>query len=87
MLQKDKLDDLMLSGPDFTPEYLSKIDCPAYIVSGDRDLMPVYDTLYISENIKDSDIKVLKGEDHGSYLDNSEMGYNLINDWLTEKGL
>lgn len=86
MLQKDKLNDLMLSGPDFTEEYLSVIDCPAYIVSGDSDLMPVYDTYYMYENIKDSDIIVIKGADHGSYLDDSKKGYSLIYQWLKDKG-
>lgn len=86
LLQKDKLNDLMLSGPDFTEEFLSKIECPAYIVSGDADLMPVYDTLYIHNCIEGSDIIVIKGEDHGSYLDDREMGYSLISSWLQSKG-
>lgn len=87
LLQKDKLNDLMLSGPDFTEEYLGRINCPAYVVSGDADLMPVYDTYYIYSNIPDSDIKVIKGADHGSYLDDREMGYSLIYSWLESKGL
>lgn len=86
MLEKDKLFDLMLSGPDFTEEFLAKIKCPAYVVSGDEDLMPVYDTLYIHNNIKDSDMIVIKGADHGSYLDDREMGYSLIYTWLQSKG-
>lgn len=87
LLEKDKLNDLMLSGPDFTEEFLAKIDCPTYVVSGDEDLMPVRDTFYIHDNIKDSDIKVIKGASHGSYLDDRVMGYSLIYSWLQEKGL
>lgn len=86
-LSKDKLNDLMLSGPDFTEEFLSKVDCPTYVVSGDADLMPVYDTYYIHSNIKGSDIIVIKGENHGSYLDDTKMGYSLIYSWLKSKNL
>lgn len=81
LLEKDKLNDLMLSGPDFTEEFLGKITCPVYVVSGEKDLMPVADTYYMYENIPNADITVFKGEDHGSYLDGGK-GYTLAKLWL-----
>ena len=84
----DKLNDMMLTLPDLTPEYLSRITCPALIVSGQFDIMWVSDTLYIAENVPGSDLAVLRGEDHSSYMSkNGKKAYVLARGWLTEKGL
>ncbi|MBR4452059.1 MAG: alpha/beta hydrolase, partial [Clostridia bacterium] len=56
LFKPDKLNDMMLTLPDFTPEYLSRITCPAYIVGGQFDIMWISDTVYIHENIKGSDM-------------------------------
>lgn len=85
-LQKDKLNDLMLSGPDFTTEYLSRITCPVYVVSGDGDLMPVSDTYHIYKSIPNADILVLKDETHTSYFDESGKAYTLAVRWLEKTG-
>ena len=88
IFERDKLNDLMLTLPDFTPEYLSRITCPAYIVSGQFDIMWNSDTVYIAENIADSDMTILKGEDHSSYMSqNGKKAYILAHEWLSEKGL
>lgn len=84
----DKLNDMMLTLPDFTPEYLARITCPAYIVSGQFDIMWVSDTVYIAENIKGSDMAVLLGETHSSYMSqDGRKAYALAHEWLTEKRL
>ena len=88
IFERDKLNDLMLTLPDFTPEYLSRITCPAYIVSGQFDIMWNSDTVYIAENIAGSDMTILKGEDHSSYMSqNGKKAYILAHEWLSEKGL
>ena len=68
LFHRDKLNDLMLTLPDFTPEYLSRITCPAYIVSGQFDILWVSDTVYIAQHIAKSDMTVLRGETHSSYM-------------------
>ncbi|MBQ6020227.1 MAG: alpha/beta hydrolase [Clostridia bacterium] len=86
-IKNDKLNDLMLTLPDFTPEYLARIACPAYIVSGQFDIMWVSDTLYIAENIPGSDFAVLRGEDHSSYMSrNGAKAYVLAREWLDAVG-
>ena len=86
--KKSKLNDIMLTQPDFTPEYLSRVTCPAYIVSGQFDIMWISDTVYISENIPGSDMTVLRGEDHSSYISrNGKKAYALACEWLRAKGL
>ena len=84
----DKLNDLMLTLPDFTEAYLAQITCPAYIVSGQFDLMWNSDTLYLAQNIPGSDFTVLRNEDHSSYMSrNGKEAFVLARGWLQEKGL
>ena len=88
LFKHDKLNDLMLTEPDFTPEYLAQIRCPAYIVSGQSDIMWINDTVFIAENIPDADMTVLKGETHSSYMSkDGKKAYTLAHEWLNEKQL
>ena len=85
IFKKDKLNDLMLTQPDFTPEYLSRIICPAYIVSGQFDIMWISDTVYMAENIQGSDMAILRGETHSSYMSqNGKKAYVLAHEWLNK---
>ena len=68
LFQKDKLNDLMLTLPDFTPDFLSRITAPTYVVAGEYDIMPLSDTVYLHEHIAGSRIAVVKGADHSSYI-------------------
>ncbi len=88
LFMPDKLNDMMLTLPDFTPEFLAKVACPAYIVSGQLDIMWLEDTLYIHENIKGSDMAVIKGADHSSYMSHDgRQTYVLAKSWMDEKGI
>ena len=88
LFMPDKLNDMMLTLPDFTPEFLARVACPAYIVSGQFDIMWLEDTLYIHENIKGSDMAVIKGADHSSYMSHDgRQTYVLAKSWMDEKGI
>ena len=67
----------MLTLPDFTPEFLSKINIPVYVVAGEYDIMPLSDTVYIHENINGSLLAVVKGANHSNYI--SSHGGKLYN--------
>ena len=83
LVKPDKLNDLMLTLPDFTPEYLAQITCPAYIVSGQHDILWVSDTVYIAQHIASADMAVLRGESHSSYMSqNGQKAYALAHEWL-----
>ena len=83
IFKPDKLNDMMLNEPDFTPEYLSKIVCPSYIVSGQNDIMWISDTVYIGSNIKNSETAVIKGADHSSYMSrDGRQTYILAHNWI-----
>ena len=86
LFRPDKLNDLMLTLPDFTPEYLAQITCPAYIVSGQYDIMWASDTVYIAGHIPSSDMAILRGETHSSYMSqNGKKAYALAREWLQTK--
>ena len=88
IFEKDKLNDLMLTLPDFTEEYLAQITCPTYVVSGQYDIMWLTDTVYLHEAIKGSDMAVIRRADHSSYMSqNGKRAYVLATDWLKAKDL
>ena len=68
LVRKDKLNDLMLQLPDFTPEYLARITAPTYVVAGEYDIMPLSDTVYLHQSIAGSRIAIVQGADHSSYI-------------------
>ena len=68
LFKNDKLNYLMLELPDFTPEYLSRITVPTYIVAGEYDIMPLSDSVYISDHIKDSKLAIIKNANHSNYI-------------------
>lgn len=83
LFHKDKLNDLMLEQPDFTADYLSRITCRTYIVCGEFDIMKLSDTVFIHESIQNSDMAVIKGADHSSYMShNGKKAYILAKSWL-----
>ena len=64
----NKLNDMMLTLPQMNEELLSKITCPAYIVAGEHDIMWLSDSVFIHECIRDSEIAIIKGANHSSYI-------------------
>ena len=88
LFKKDKLNIMMLTLPDFTPEYLAKITCPAYIVSGQYDILWLTDTVYLHESIAGSDMAVIRRATHSSYMSqNGKQTYVLCKTWFDRKGL
>lgn len=83
LFHKDKLNDMMLTLPDWTPEYLGKIKCPSYIVAGEYDIMWLSDTVYIHRSIKGSDIAIIKSAGHSTYMSHDgKQTYVLATEWL-----
>ena len=86
LFHKDKLNDLMLRLPDFTPDYLARITVPTLVVAGEYDIMPLSDTVYIHSHIAGSEIAIVKGADHSVYI--SQKGdriYGLAADFFARQ--
>lgn len=68
VFKPDKLNDMMLTLPQMTASDLAKITCPTFIVAGEYDIMWLSDSVYIHENVSDSEIAIIKGANHSSYI-------------------
>ncbi len=85
--KNDKLNELMLTLPQMNEELLSKITCPTYIVAGEHDIMWLSDTVFIHESVKHSEVAIIKGADHSSYISrDGKQAYVLINDYFGKLG-
>lgn len=85
LFHKDKLNDMMLTLPDFNEEYLGRITCPTYVVAGEYDIMWLSDTVYIHKAIKNSDIAIIKSASHSTYMSHDgKQAYVLASDWLAK---
>jgi pimeloyl-ACP methyl ester carboxylesterase len=82
----DKL-ALMLREPDISGETLRAIRARTLVLAGSRDLILPEETRRIAAGIPGAQLKILKGEDHGSYIVHSTKIARLIRDFvLAESG-
>ena len=78
-LKHNPLLKLMLTEPDIKEEDLAKIEVPVIVIAGKNDLIREKETRMIANSIKDSRLLILKGEDHGSYIkDSQKLAYILL---------
>ena len=83
LFKPDKLNDMMLTLPQFTEEKLAKITCPTYIVAGEFDIMWLSDSVYLHQNIEGSQISIIKGANHSSYISqDGKQAYVLARDFF-----
>ena len=63
-------------------EDFEKINVPTLIVNGGgKDIVPISESKYISDNIKNSELLILDNEGHFSYMINCKW-YNKLRDFL-----
>lgn len=77
---------MLQTEPDMTVDDMAGIACPALIMSGEKDLIRAEHTHLIGENIPDGRVKILPGEDHGSYICNSPKLAPLMLEFFNEIG-
>ena len=69
---------MMLVEPDIDTSELQRISVPALIIAGEKDCIKERETNRIASNIKNSQILILPGEDHSSYIEHTDKIYNYI---------
>ena len=70
---------MIANEPHITEEELASIDIPVLVTAGENDMIKEEHTRMIAENIPGSELVILEGEDHGSYiLGNTKMGDLLL---------
>ena len=73
---------LMLTQPDISDAELNRIITPTLVVAGQNDAIKEEHTVSMAKNIPGSELKILEGENHGSYISNSEKIYDIILSYL-----
>ena len=77
---------MMLSEPDIEPEELNAIKCPVLVTAGSRDLISEEHTALIAGNIPDSELVIVKGATHGSFIKKNPRMGRLLLDFLARRG-
>lgn len=80
----DPLSTLMLTEPDIDAADLANITVPVLVTAGSNDVILAEHTQLIADSLPNSELKILDGEDHGSYIQDSEVMGNLLIDFLQE---
>ena len=79
---RDKKLGLMLREPNISDAGLASIRARTLVLAGSGDLIPEKETRHIAAAIPGAQLKILKGEDHGSYIVHSEKIAELIRGFL-----
>lgn len=81
LLKKDPLIRLMLDEPRISDGMLAGIKARTLVLAGSRDLIRRKETEHIARVIPGAEMKILGGEDHGSYIVHSEKIAGLIREF------
>jgi pimeloyl-ACP methyl ester carboxylesterase len=79
---KDPRTLMMLQEPDITKSDLSRIKVPAMIIAGENDCIKEKETLTISDSIPEATSQILPGENHSSYILETDKIYRYIKGFL-----
>ena len=77
---------MMQIEPAMTPQDMQTIAAPALIMAGEHDLILEDHTRLIASNIPGAELKIIPGEDHGSYICNSPKLAPLMLEFFKEIG-
>jgi pimeloyl-ACP methyl ester carboxylesterase len=78
-----KISDLDLYQPNITLEQLHTIQCPALVMGGDHDVIPVRHTVLISENIPRSYLWIIPNSGHSAPAYKKDVFNTLVHDFFT----
>ncbi len=76
------LDRMMLEEPNIRPVVLAKIHIPVLVLAGEHDIIKSTHTKLIAEKLPYSQLIIIPGEDHGSYIIHSDKLYPYIHDFI-----
>lgn len=79
---RNKKTKMMLNEPNITTKQLNKIIIPVHILVGENDLIIPEHTKLIHNNIINSTLEVIKGENHSSYIIHNEKLHTIIKKYL-----
>lgn len=77
---------LMLDEPVFDEKDIAAIDAPVLILAGEKDMVELSHTEKLASLIKGSELKILKGESHSSYVADNRKFVGEISGFLMSVG-
>jgi pimeloyl-ACP methyl ester carboxylesterase len=75
---------MMLNEPHISAEQLNSIKIPVLVLAGENDIVREEDTRFIAANIQNARLKILKGENHMSYVINSPKLHPELAEFFSE---
>ena len=78
------LERLMIEEPNILPSELKQIQIPVLVLAGEYDIIKPAHTELIAGSIPQAQLEILPGEDHGSYIINSDKLYPYIRDFIVK---
>lgn len=82
---KNPLLQLMICEPDITGDDLKMIKAKTLVLAGEHDLIRTGHTKKLAKAIPGSTLRIVRGEDHGSYIVHSRKIGILLKKWLLRK--
>jgi len=86
LLTGSKRLNLMMTQPNITKDELNAIVTPTLVLAGRHDIIKDDHTRYIAANIPGSELQILKGEGHSSYVTDSSKLFEIIKEFVIKKG-
>lgn len=79
---QDPLFKMMLEQPNIELDDLKEIKTPTLVIGAEDDLYNEDSFQNIADTMPDTELKIMKGHDHGSYVINSDILYPSLNEFL-----
>ena len=79
---RSKYIKMMLDEPNIPLNDLKKIVIPVHVLVGEKDVIKYEHTKLIADNISNSTLEIIKGENHGSYIIHSDKIYEIIKKYI-----
>lgn len=79
---RSKYYKMMITQPYISVEDLKKIRIPVHVLAGEKDVIKREHTKKIADSIENSTLEIVAGEDHGSYIVNSEKIFSIVRKYL-----
>lgn len=80
--EHDPLIALMLTEPHIEEDQLRSITIPVLVTAGEYDLILPEETYRIAEALPDAELVIMEGEDHGSYIEDSDIMGEMLLDFF-----
>lgn len=80
----DPLTEMMLLEPSINENDLSSISVPTFVLAGEKDMVKPKETQKIAAAIPGASLRILPGEDHGSYVIHSDKLAPLLLEFLQQ---